>query len=437
MKGPTMNSVQKKTVKIALVGNPNVGKSVIFGCLTGRYVSVSNYPGTTVEVARGDLSGLGSSVSIIDTPGVNSLIPMSEDEQVTRDILLKEGIDQAIQVSDAKNLKRALLITLQLIEIGVPFLLDLNMADEAKSLGISIDTNRLATLLGIPVLETIAIQKKGMRELKKQALALTPSPYRYTYARDIEEGISQITPLLPKGFISRRSVAVMILSGDRSLTDWLHEVLSEEAIKQIEQIRADLIRSNPEPLSYRINKTRLRIIDEILGQVMKKEKVSAEGLAARFGRLCMHPFGGLFVMVAVLYGFYEFVGNFGAQIGVDFLENTIFANYLNPWATTAISKLFFFSPFLIDLFVGEYGVITMALTYAFALIFPIVLTFFIAFSLIEDSGYLPRLSIMLNRIFKFMGLNGKAVVPMVLGLGCDTMATMSARIMDTRKERII
>ncbi|MDO8462069.1 MAG: ferrous iron transport protein B [Deltaproteobacteria bacterium] len=425
------------TPKIALVGNPNVGKSVIFGLLTGRYVTVSNYPGTTVEVARGATTIEGQPVVIIDTPGVNSLVPMSEDEQVTRDILLKEGPTAIIQVADAKNIRRALLISLQLAEMGKPFLLDLNMEDESAACGITIDKTELATKLGVPVIGTIAIQKRGIKEVQKKALSVAPATFRFSYSAEVETAIQNIKTLLPKSPISRRSIALMILSGDKSLKGWMHEKLSDQTIDQLEQIRDSLSRLYSEPVAYVINKQRLRVVDELMSFCVRQERREKEGWQSWVGRLSMHPVWGLFVLAGVLIVVYEFVGKFGAQTAVNFLEKGLFGHYLNPWAVTLFSKIFSFSPFLRDLFVGEFGIVTMALTYALAIIFPIVITFFIAFSFMEDSGYLPRLSIMLNRLFRLIGLNGKAVVPMVLGLGCDTMATMTARIMDTRKERVI
>jgi ferrous iron transport protein B len=251
------------------------------------------------------------------------------------------------------------------------------MEDEASSLGITIDKKKLSSLLGVPVVGSVAIQKKGLRELRENMTSLSPATYRPIYSH-------------PEG-----------------------------------------------SLPHLIHQERLKIVDSLLSQVLKKESLRKRGWASEMGRISMHPFWGVFILVGILFIFYEFVGHLGAQVGVDLLENKFFGEILNPWAIQLFSKMFFFSSFLRDLFVGPYGVITMALTYAFAIILPIVTTFFIAFSVIEDSGYLPRLSVMLNRMFRLIGLNGKAVVPMVLGLGCDTMATMSARIMDTRKEKII
>ena len=155
--GPTPGTIER----IALVGNPNVGKSVVFGWLTGQYVTVSNYPGTTVEVTQGNCKIGGRRRVIVDTPGINNLIPMSEDERVTRDILLEDGDIKVIQVCDAKNLRRGIMITLQLAEMEKSIILVLNMADEAQERGISIDHERLSRVLGIPVLSTVATRRKG------------------------------------------------------------------------------------------------------------------------------------------------------------------------------------------------------------------------------------------------------------------------------------
>lgn len=150
----------------------------------------------------------------------------------------------------------------------------------------------------------------------------------------------------------------------------------------------------------------------------------------------MHPLWGIPILILVLYGIYQFVGIFGAGTLVNLMEKAVFGKYLNPWAVKIVKALLPVT-FLQELLTGEYGIISMAITYAIGIILPITTTFFIAFAILEDSGYLPRLAIMANRIFKVMGLNGKAVLPMVLGLGCDTMATMTTRILETKRERII
>jgi ferrous iron transport protein B len=432
----TERKTDKSKEKIILIGNPNVGKSVIFNYLTGKYVMVSNYPGTTVEVAAGTLSVHGKKLEVLDTPGVNSLIPMSEDEKVTRDILLNEPRSYLVQIADAKNIRRGLLISVQLLEMGVPFLLVLNMWDEAKSRGIDIQVQTLSKQLGVPILRTVATRRKGLEKILENIPAQSPSSLNVSYPEAIETGISRMTPLLPEAPISKRSLALMLLAGDESLIEWLHQNLSEEEILQIEKIWQEVQSRFVDSIGYLINQARLRKVDDLLLDVMRPGGTSSRTFSAFLGNLSMHPFWGIPILFFALWVTYEFVGVFGAQISVKFLEETLFKKWLLPPVISIVGHLFPI-PFLQELLTGPYGVITMALTYAIAIVLPIVGCFFLIFGLMEDSGYLPRLAVMSNRIFKTVGLNGKAVLPMVLGLGCDTMATMTARILETEKDRTV
>jgi len=422
--------------KVILIGNPNVGKSVIFNYLTGKYVTVSNYPGTTVEVASGTMSVHGKKFQVVDTPGINSLIPMSEDEKVTRDILLRETQPRLVQIIDAKNLRRGLLISLQLVEMKLPFLIVLNMWDEAKSRGIEIRTETLSESLGSPILKTVATRQKGLEKIRDNLRLLPPSSISITYPDAIENGVSRIGPLLLEPPISKRSLALMLLSADESLSKWLDRNLSHEEIVQIEKIRQEIQSHFLEPIGYLINQARIRKADELLSQVMAMEKEAPKTVSTFLGNLTIHPLWGVPILLFVLWVTYEFVGVFGAQTSVGFLEKTLFGKWL-LLPLTDLTQHFIPIQILQEFLVGPYGIFTMAITYAIAIILPIVGYFFLIFGLMEDSGYLPRLAVMTNQIFKKMGLNGKAVLPMVLGLGCDTMATMTTRILETEKDRTI
>jgi ferrous iron transport protein B len=450
--------------RLILVGNPNVGKSVIFGALTGRYVTVSNYPGTTVEMTSGIASVLGQEREIIDTPGTNTLIPQSEDEKVTRDVLLSSPDAEIIQVADIKNLRRTLLLSLQLAEYGLPFTLCLNMADEAKERGISVDTERLSSILGVSVVPTSAIRRAGLDVLRREALSPHTSTYRPKYSAIVEEGVAEIERLLPETGFENRAIAVAVIAGDETILPFLVDLVDKETLRRFDVLREALQARVAQPLAYLINRDRLVEIDTILSEVYAAPRQQVGSVKRWLGAITMHPIWGLPFLALVLFVAWWFVGNIGAGVIVDFLENTIFNGYMNPWlirgfdaltrfphthlveeglisanytVTGAVSGAAVFGRFIHDLFVGPYGIITMALTYAIAIVLPVVGTFFIFFGLMEDSGYLPRLAVMVNRIFKWMGLNGKAVLPMVLGLGCDTMATLTTRILETKKERII
>ncbi len=452
------NDTTTSLPRVVLIGNPNVGKSVLFGFLTKRYVTVSNYPGTTVTVTRGTADLNGTTVEVLDTPGINSLVPMSEDEQVTRDILLQAPPAAILQVADAKNLRRALLLASQLAEMGLPFALDLNMMDEADDLGVRVDREVLEARLGARVVRTVATQRKGFDDVRQALRDQRRSNLRVEFPAAIENAIATMEPLMPESHVARRSLAVMFLAGDATLDAWLAARITAEARAQLDLARRHAAAQTGESLATVMHRVRLRAVDAIVHAVETRPAVRRGSFLEAVGNLCMHPVWGVPVMIAVLYGMYQFVGVFGAGTLVGWLEEGVFGKYVSPWTIRGLEYVLPFphthalvdgvlSPdytltgplgmgheiarFVHDFLVGPYGQVTMALSYAIALILPIVATFFLAFGILEDSGYLPRLAVMVNRAFQFMGLNGKAVLPMVLGLGCDTMATLTTRILET------
>ncbi len=417
---------------IILVGNPNVGKSVIFGRLTGKYAVVSNYPGTTVDISRGVLLHGDTSLQVIDTPGTYSLFSSSEDEQVTRDVLFRERPDVIVQVADAKNLQRNLLLTLELMELKVPVVLALNMTDEARQRGIRVDRRRLEALLGIPVVETVGITGEGVHELRKTIFSPLKAGRPHRYADSLEHFLAELEPLLPVLPHARRRLALLLLSGDKSAWNILadhaktavHSALDCAALQPGRHLQGMIFNEQ--------NAAAAKLV-EAAQQVIPVSKVS---WLARLGELSMKPFPGYLIVFGVLFVMYEFVGVFAAGMLVDLLEDKVFGAFVIPWCRHVVGTTVPW-PLLQDFLVGTYGVLTMALTYALAIVFPIVTAFFLYFGLLEDSGYLPRLSVMLDRMFRSFGLNGKAVLPMVLGLGCGTMAVLSSRILETRKERLL
>ncbi len=415
---------------IILVGNPNVGKSVIFGRLTGRYVTVANYPGTTVELSQGVLP---DGTPVIDTPGINSISGGSDDERVTRDVLFqdREKIRAVVQVADAKNLRRALALTLQLAELGVPLVLDLNMIDEAGANGIQIDVARLAERLDMTVVTTVATRGDGLERLTEAiAQAVYPPRLALPYDAPLEAAIENVEAQLPGEVEHRRALALRLLGGDAALAErfGLNGSLTH--------IRDEVAGQYKRPINVIIVQQRMRAAQTLLDGVLTESGSASPKWDHRISRWTTHPLIGWPILLAVLFVVYKFVGELGAGTLVRFMESTLFGQWINPLMTRIVDALLPI-PLVHDLLVGQYGLITMALTYGIAIVLPIVTTFFIAFSILEDTGYLPRLAVMLNRVFKTMGLNGKAVLPMVLGLGCDTMATMTTRILETRKERIM
>ncbi len=432
---------------IALVGNPNVGKSVIFGRLTGKYVTVSNYPGTTVDVSRGVGTFGGKKMQLVDTPGVLSLFPKSEDERVTRDLLLRERPEAVIQVADAKNLRRSLLITLELAELKIPMILALNMSDEARERGIEVDVDRLSALLGIPVIETVGVTGEGISDLRRLLAKAAVPTVGVSYLSELEVSYGKIEALLPaeiqagaqkSPFAARRFVAQTLFYGDASVWDAVsHYFRDSEGVKsQCAAAVKSIAQSYIRPVKILALDSRQQKAGEIFAESVSVSGAIKSSWAQTFGRLSMRPWPGYLIAAGVLFVLYEFVGVFAAQTLVELLEEGLFTQILNP-AVTRIVEFAIPFKFIQEMIVGPYGLFTMALTYALALIFPIVTCFFLFFGILEDSGYLPRLAVMLDRLFRVMGLNGKAVLPMILGLGCDTMATLTTRVLDSKKEKVI
>ncbi len=421
--------------RIVLVGQPNVGKSALFNALTGSYVMVSNYPGTTVDVSRGVGRVKGQVVEIIDSPGINSLVTQSDEEKATRALLWSRP-DLLVQVADSKNLVRALALTLELCEIEIPMVLCLNMKDEALSRGYRIDAAGLSRVLGIPVVETVATTRDGLEELEAAMSQSCVAKIKTSYPPEVERDIARLCANLPD---EAKFLGPFLLQNHTAPEDIgpYASALSAQTWRDCDESRRKFLRP-VSAIMFESRQYQSRLLAEEHSQKPNPSTDSPRlaGALAAAGRWTLLPWPGFLIAGLVLAGLYEFVGVFAAQVCVDFFEDVIFGRGINPAAVRMVQWAVPWA-FFRDLLVGDYGILTMALTYAFALILPIVSAFFLALGFLEDVGYLPRLSVLLDRFFKLMGLNGKAVFPMILGFGCGTMAMLTTRILDTRKEKIL
>jgi ferrous iron transport protein B len=432
-----MHTTTSVNPAILLVGHPNVGKSVLFHRLTGAYVNVSNYPGTTVEVSHA-AARFDAQLTLFDTPGVLSLPSRSDDERATVRALLNEHSRALVQVGDAKNLRRTLTLTALLAELGLPMVLALNMGDEAAARGVVVDTEQLAEDLGTPVMCTVATGGEGISELiDGMSIATIPTPLLH-YDASTEATISRLAQaierLAPHPRLAARGLAILYLGSDSEVARWLEDAAGVN-YQQLAVLRGEAAQSIPD-LAAQLGRERAQAADLLAASVVRRSAGSTPLLSQRIGQWVVHPRWSWPILLAVLYVVYEFVGVFGASVLVGLIEKDLFEPIINP-AVSAWAKEISPWPWLADLIAGEYGLWTMGMTYALALILPIVSTFFIAFGILEDSGYFPRLSVIVNRLFAMFGLNGRAVLPMVLGLGCVTMATLTTRILHSPRERLI
>ncbi|GAB6138846.1 ferrous iron transport protein B [Halanaerobaculum tunisiense] len=387
--------------KIVLAGNPNVGKSIFFNSFTGAYVDVSNYPGTTLDLS----SGMYGEDVVIDTPGVYGVSSFNDEERVARDVIA--SADVVVNVVDAVHLERDLFLTQQIIDMGIPIVVALNMMDEAKAQGLEIDIDALSAELGVPVIPTIAPQGEGLAEVKEAV-------------KQAQVGVSglelQSELAATQEKVTNQAEAVLVLEGDPHVAE----------------------KNGVEPLDYQedIYKTRRKRVNKVTDQIVSQQEEGAN-FKTKLGRWMVNPWTGIPMLLAVLYGLYKFIGVFIAQTIVDFTEGVVFAETYEPFIKGIVGNILPQSSFISQLLVGDFGVLTMAVTYTFGLLLPLVIGFYLFLAILEDSGYLPRIAALVDRLLTALGMNGRAIIPMLLGFGCVTMATITTRLLGSKRERTI
>ncbi len=426
---------EKLDNSVLLLGNLNVGKTTLFNLVCRKRLKVANYPGTSISIGRGSLSEGGAEFQLIDTPGINSMMPESEDETISRNILLEEQPDIIALVADGKNLRKSLLLTLQLAEYETPLLLNINMMDEVRQRGIHIETEQLSALLGVPVTTTVATEGVGIGSFRR-ALAQARLPgLPVSYPARIESTISIAAKLLKGSDLPPRAVGAALLSGDEDVKRFVGAKCGEDIVEQIAKI-ADTVQAGfNRPLSAVILEARLRAVDRVLSEVQSISPPTRMPFSEKIGEWSRRPLTGIPIAAMVVFLMYLFVGKFGATTLVQLFEVKLFGEWIVPLTERLLAWIP--SQFVIDAFVGEFGLVSVGLTLAFGIVIPVLATFFFAFGILEDSGYLPRLSILLDRVLQKVGLNGKGVLPLIMGFSCITMAILTTRILETKRERFI
>ena len=386
---------------IVLVGNPNVGKSVFFNELTGQYVDVSNFPGTTITIHKAEY---GNDI-LLDTPGVYGVSSFNDEERVARDIILHA--DTVINIVDALHMERDLFLTQQIIDMGIPTVVALNMMDEAEENGVHIDVEKLSTHLGVPVIATVAVRKKGITELKENMTNASVGHADALLKDDLDA-------LMSEGI--GRGDALLILESDAEVARCHNQA--------------------PQSLREEIYLRRRKRVNEIIADVVEAKTLSKKWNKI-LGQWTIRPMTGFPILLGMLYAIYWFIGVFVAQTVVEFTEDVVMNELYGGFISSFIFRFFSEESFLGELLAGDFGVLTMAPIYLIGLLLPLIIGFYLALSIMEDSGYLPRLATLVDRALTGLGLNGRAVIPMILGFGCVTMATITTRLLGSKRERII
>ncbi len=428
----------RKTPAIAIVGNMNVGKTTLFSRLCGKEATSINIPGNTLAISTGRIQGTDKDA--FDTPGICSIFSDSEDERISRDILLprKNGYDVQgiILVADAKNMRRSIATAIQYAEYGLPMLLDVNMIDEAAPRGIEIDYGRLSEILGMDVFATIAREGIGIQKVVSGLADMRIPGSKIEYPAWIEQFLELVTKLLKSEDISPRAIGILLIAEDSGIDEYIASKFGQGMLEQLKDLAAEYRQGEPLSCSTLLTNLYGKRAGQIVKDIQKVNPPAKSPFITKFGDWCTQLSTGIPIAVAVSYIMYLFVGSFGATFLVDTIDAAIFEGFLIPWVTKLADHLP--NAFIRDMLVEpDFGVLPAGVFLALGLVAPVLFCFYIAFGILQDSGYLPRISILLDKLLKNIGLNGKGVIPLVMGFSCVTMAVLTTRMLDTEKEKNI
>jgi ferrous iron transport protein B len=430
-KKPSPAEKNTKHLTLALAGNANVGKSVIFNQLTGSNQIIGNWPGKTIDRAEGTLSFEGYDIKVIDLPGIYSFSTFSMEEMVSRDYIALETPDVVINVLDASVLERNLFFTLQLLEMQAPMVLCLNQVDVAKSKGMIIDKDKLQNSLGVPVVFSTATRGEGIYEVVHEAVKVAtykPKPHPLKYRKELEEKIEKLKTMVEKENLGlqypSRWLAIKLLEGDSKITE-IVAAKSQAVVATSKIIAAELQKSCQEPCFSIIAQERYALANSIAASALQQNEIWTT-FSDKLEWLTTHRVWGYFTSAGVIVGLLLwtfFVGN--ALSGL--IANGL--NLIQPIDPALTSEL----PILAIIINGVWGGIVAGLT----LIIPFVIPFYLLLAVVEDSGILTRVAFMMDSAMHKIGLHGKALIPIILGYGCNVPAIQACKIMETRRERLL
>ena len=415
---------------IALAGNPNSGKSTLFNALTGSTAFVGNWPGVTVEKKEGKMKLNGESIALMDLPGIYSLSPYSNEEIISRDYILNEHPDVVINIVDASNLERNLYLTTQLIELNVPVVVALNMIDVVESKGEVLSAKALSKQLGCPVCEISAINKTGFNELKKELSNMLKNPKipnsNFTYAKDVNEALETISSSLDKDYVHTAFYGVKLLCNDKIIkSDFPSEVLEKASA-----LRNKLEDKYDDEIDSIITEQRYSWIKSIINQVIVKRRKEKLSLSDKIDKVVTNKWLALPIFFLIIYGIYWICLNpdgpnkklVGITFGLVFKFIFWVLDILTGWGV---------APWLISL-ICDGVLFGVGIMLAFI---PYLMILFVFLAILEECGYMARVTFIMDRVFRRFGLSGKSFIPMLLGTGCTVQAVAATRTIEDENDR--
>ena len=420
------------SIKIGLVGNPNCGKTTMFNQLTGSFQYVGNWPGVTVEKKEGTIKNKDN-VNLIDLPGIYSLSPYTLEEVITRDYIMEEKPDIIINIVDASNIERNLYLTTQVIEMGIPTIIALNMMDIVKKRGENINVSKLSKIIGCPIVETSALKGNGLNILIEKALDLLSQEYSYKpldiFSNEIKNALTKIEEIIHIDQ-QKRWYSIKILERDEKVLEKID--LSEEQKQKINNIIDKIENTFGDESESIIINERYNYITNIVSGVLDKNNNTKEDMSAKVDKILTNKYLGLPIFFGIMYLIYYISVTSLGTLVTDWTNDVFFGEYV----TNAFSKVLEFLnvsdwlySLVIDGIVGGVGAVLGFVPQMF------ILFFFL--SLLEDCGYMARVAFIMDRIFRKIGLSGKSFIPMLISSGCGVPGIMASRTIENERERKI
>ena len=420
---------------VVLAGNPNAGKSTIFNALTGARQHVGNWPGKTVAVSSGTAHWNGTSVTLVDLPGTYSLSAHSLEETIARDFILEEHPDVAIVVADATNLERNLYLAVQILELGAPTTLALNMMDAAEADGTIIDVDLLQRLLGIPVTPTVGSKRRGLEDLLQQAIEqATPQPRTVDYGQELEQAIAALRPEIARLIDPRapRYTALKLLEGDPRIEALCDQSPAAVALRDEARAAAQRIGTiYGDDVELLIADRRYGYVHGLAHQVVTNSRSAQQrSTTDRIDDLVAHRALGLPIFFGLMALVFVLTANASAPFvtWIDLVVNQVLAGWVTA-VLTAVSAPAWLLSLLVDGVLAGVGGVMVFL--------PVLLVLYFCLAVLEDSGYMARAAFVMDRLMHLLGLHGKSFIPLVVGFGCNVPGILATRTLENRRDRLL